>query len=150
MQTSHSLHCAYTGWTNNLDCHEDFIGLHSLDVNANVETIVVVIKDVILRMNFNLKNCRGQSYDGCSTMKGEKTRVSKQIKSEEPKPLLTHCFTHSLNLAVGYAIKARKVMKNSLETTFEITKLIKNLPKREGKLKDIKTAIEQEEVSDVF
>ena len=40
----------------NLDCHEDFIGLHSLDV-ANTDTVVAVIKDVILRMNFNFKNC---------------------------------------------------------------------------------------------
>ena len=74
---------------------------------------------------------------------------TKQIKLEEPNTLLTHCFTHSLNLAVGKAIKVSKVMKNSLETTFEITKLTKKLPKRDGKVKDIKTAIEQEEVSDI-
>ena len=41
-------------------------------------------------------------------------------------------------------------MKNSLETTFEIMKLIKKSPKQDGKLKDFKNAIEQEEVSDVF
>ena len=111
-------------WVNNdLDCHEDFIGLYSLDV-ANADTIVAVIKDVFLRMNFNLKNCWGQCYDGYSLIKGEKMGVAKQIKSGEPKVLLTHCFTHSLNLAIVNAIKASKVMKNSLETTLEITKLI--------------------------
>ena len=83
-------------------------------------------------------------------MKGEKTDLAKEVKSEETKALLTHCFTHSLNLAVGGTIKASKLMKNFLETTFEITKLIKKSPKRDGKLKDIKTAIEQEEVNDVF
>ena len=83
-------------------------------------------------------------------MKGEKVGVAKQIKSEEMKVLFTHCFIHSLNLAVNDAIKASKVMENSLETTFKIMKLIKKLLKRAGKLKDIKTAIEQEEVSDVF
>ena len=41
----------------NLDCYEDFIGLHSLDV-AKADTVAAFIKDVILRMNFNLKNCR--------------------------------------------------------------------------------------------
>lgn len=41
---------------NDLDFLEDFIGLHSPDV-ANAATIVAVIKDVFLRMNFNLKNC---------------------------------------------------------------------------------------------
>ena len=32
---------------NDLDCHEDFIGLYSLDV-ANADIIVAVIKDVFL------------------------------------------------------------------------------------------------------
>ena len=55
--------------------------------------------------------------------------MAKQIKLEEPKALIFHCFTHSLNLAVGYAIKVSKVMKNYLETTFENTKVIEKLAK---------------------
>ena len=83
-------------------------------------------------------------------MKGEKTGLAKQINLEELKALLTHWFTHSLNFAVGDAIKASKVVNNSFKTTFDITKLIKKSPKRDGKLKDIKTVIEQEKVSDIF
>ena len=41
----------------NMDCHKDFIGLHSLDVAINGDIIVAVIKDVILQLNLNLKNC---------------------------------------------------------------------------------------------
>ena len=67
-----------------LDCRKDFIRLYSLDV-ANAKTIVAVIKDVILRMNSNLKNCRGQCYDGYSTMKTgvakQKMSVAKQVRS---------------------------------------------------------------------
>ena len=55
----------------NLYYHEDFIRLLSLDVANAEEVIVAVIKDVILQMNFNLKNCRGQCYNGCSAMKEE-------------------------------------------------------------------------------
>ena len=100
-------------------------------------------------MNFNLKNCLADCYNGFSSMKGEKTGLAKQINLEELKALLTHWFTHSLNLAVGDAIKANRVVKNSFKTTFEI-KLIKKSPKRDGKLKDIKTVIEQEKVSDIY
>ena len=99
---------------------------------------------------FQFEKLLRQCYDDCSTIKGEKTGVANQIKSEELKALLTYCFTDSLNLAVRDGIKARKVMKNYLETMLEITKLIKKSPKRDGKLKDIKTIIEQEEVSDAF
>ena len=79
-----------------LSPHEEFIGLHSLDT-TNAETIVSVIKDILIRMNISLNRCRGQCYDGCSTMKGEKAGVAQQIKEEEPRALLTHCYTHSLN-----------------------------------------------------
>ena len=94
---------------------------------ANANTIDHVIKDVLLRMNISLAKCRGQCYDGCSTMTGEKGGVAKQIKDIEKKALLTHCYTLSLNLAVGDAIKNSKIMRDALETTHEIIKLIKKI-----------------------
>lgn len=113
-----------------MNCHKDFIRLHLLDV-TNADTIVTVTKNVILGINLNLKNCREQRYD-CG-------------KANE-----SHSFTDSLNLAFGDAIMTTKVMKNSLEITLEITKLIKKSQKRNGKLKDNKNAIHQQEVSEVF
>ena len=71
-------------------------------------------------------------------MKGEKNGVAKQIKDIERRALLTHCYTHSLNLAVGDAIKNSKIMKDALETTHEITKLIKKSAKRDTKLEKLK------------
>ena len=130
----------YMRWVDNeLNPHEDFIGLHELeDVNAN--TIVHVIKDVLLRMNISLAKC----YDGCSTMTGEKGGVAKQIKDIEKKALLTHCYTHSLNLAVGDAIKNSKIMRDALE----ITKLRKKAPKRDSKLDSIKKVSKTESEED--
>ena len=74
-----------TQWVDDkLDCRKDFIRLYSLDA-ANAKTIVAVIKDVTLRMNSNLKNCRGQCYDSYSTMKmgvaKQKMSLAKQIRS---------------------------------------------------------------------
>ena len=43
----------------NLDPHEDFIGLH-LTASTNASSILAIIKDVLLRMNVSLSNCRGQ------------------------------------------------------------------------------------------
>ena len=87
-----------------LEPREDFIGLHAMEV-INADAIVKVIKDVLLRMNLAMTRIRGQCYFGCSTMAGEKSGVAKQIKEEESRALFTHCYTHSLNLAVGDAIK---------------------------------------------
>ena len=41
-------------------------------------------------------------------MAGAKTGVSTQIKSEEPRAIFTHCYGHSLQLAVGDTIKGIK------------------------------------------
>ena len=102
----------------NLDAHEEFIGLHSLEVtNADA-----VIKDIFLRINISLNKCRSQCYDECSTMKGQKSGVAKQIIDMEEKSLYTHCYTHSLNSTLS----------------FEITKLIKKSPKRDTNLDAIK------------
>ena len=89
-------------------------------------------------MNISLSKCRSQGYDGCSTMKCQKAGVAKQINVIEEKAFFTHCYTHALNLAVGDAIKNSKIMKEALETTHKITKLIKNTPRRDAKLDAIK------------
>ena len=55
-----------------LEPWEDFIGLHAMEV-INADAIVKVIKDVLLRINLAMTRIRGQCYDGCSTMAGEKS-----------------------------------------------------------------------------
>ena len=102
---------------------EDLIGLHNIDC-INAETIVSVLKDTLLRMNVSLYKCRGQCYDGCSTMSGSRNGVVTSIKAEEPCALYTHCYGHALNLACADSIKKCKVMKDALDTTHGITKLI--------------------------
>ena len=119
-----------------LEVHEEFIGLYSLD-STSAESIVSTVKDVLLRMNLTTENCRGQCYDGASSMSGRKSGVAKQIMDLEHRALYTHCYGHALNLAVGDSIKNIKIMEDTLDTTYEITKLIKKSPKREVILKKI-------------
>ena len=67
-------------------------------------------------------------------MSGAKKGVAKNIKSDEPRAFFTHCYGHSLNLAASDSMKTSRIMKDALETTHEITKLIKHSPKRDAKL----------------
>ena len=71
-------------------------------------------------------------YDGCSTMSGTRTGVAKRITDEEPRAVFTHCYGHSLNLAASDTVKKSKLMKDALDTTHEITKLIKFSPRRDA------------------
>ena len=95
-------------------------------------TLTEVIKDVMLKLNLSMSKLRGQCYDGCSTMSGTRSGVAKSIMDEEPRAVYTHCYDHSLNLAANDAIRNSKLMKDTLDTTHEITKLITFSPRREA------------------
>ena len=71
-------------------------------------------------------------------MRGIRSGVAKRILDEEPRAVYTHCYGHSINLAMNDSIKACKPVKNSLEVTHEITKLIKYSPRREAIFQDLK------------
>ncbi len=119
-----------------LDVHEDFIGLYSIpDISAS--TIFSVINDCLMRMNLQWNRCRGQYYDGAANMSGVRNGVATRVLSFEPKALSTHCYGHSLSLSMCDTMKNSKIARDALDTTFEISKLIKS-PKREGIFKQLK------------
>ena len=60
-----------------------------------------------------------------------------QIKADELRAIFSHCYGHSLQLAVGDMIKEVKNLKDALDTIFEISKLLKSSPKREGLFKKL-------------
>ena len=107
-----------------LSVHEDFIGLIQTDL-IDSDSLVRIIRDVLLRLDLKLENCRGQCYDGASNMKGCWKGVATQILTEEPCAIYTHCYGHSLNLACQDAIRNIKVLQNTLSVAFEMSKLLK-------------------------
>ena len=126
--------------------HEDVIGMYNVDtIDAN--TLTAAIRDVLLRMNLTMAQCRGQCYDGASNMTGSKHGVAAQLLAEEPCALLTHCYGHALNLAVADAMKQSKVCRDALDTAFEISKLIRFSPKRNAAFNRIKIENPAEEES---
>ena len=126
--------------------HEDVIGVYNVGtIDAN--TLTAAIHDVLLRMSLKMSQCRGQCYDGASNMAGSKRSVAAQLLAEEPRALLTHCYGHALNLAVGDAIKQSKVCSDALDTAFEVSKLIRFSPKRNAAFDRIKVENPAEEES---
>ena len=126
------------------EAHEDFLGFYNIpDIGA--ETIVTAIKDVLLKLQLSLTNCRGQCYDGASNMMGHKTGVAKRIQDLQPKAYPTHCHGHSLSLSVNDTTKNCKLLSDTMDTAKEIISLIKFSPKRENLLGEIKENLEGHE-----
>ena len=117
--------------------HEDVIGVYNVDT-IDASTLTTAIRDVLLRMNLKMSQCRGQCYDGASNMIGSKNGVAARLLADEPHALLTHCYGHALNLAVADAIKQYKVCRDALDIAFEVSKLIRFSPKRNAAFNRIK------------
>lgn len=113
-----------------LKVHEDFVGYYELP-HIKSDTIVMCIKDSLIRMLLSLENLRGQAYDGASNMFGRKSGVSVQILAEQPKALATHCQGHSLNLGIKTTMSNSKLMKDVMGTVTEIVSLVKNTLRKE-------------------
>ena len=119
---------------NHLNPHEEFIGSNCVD-RIDAATLVHVIKETLIRLNLKLEDCRGQCYDGAANMCGIRSGVA---SSEESRALFTHCYGHSLDLAACDTIKNSKVVKNALDVTYEICKLLKYSPCRDSMFDKIK------------
>ena len=129
--------------TDTLDVQEDFLGFYQVN-DIKSETLVHTIKDILVRFNLPINDCRGQTYDGASNMLGKKSGVATQIKAIQPKAIVTHCHGHSLSLAVKDLTSSNAVLSDTMGTVGEICVLVKYSPKRENILDSLKTNVEGE------
>lgn len=118
---------------NNFEAHEEFIGIHEVD-SIDASTLYQVIKDELLRLNLSITKARGQCYDGAAAMSGCRSGVAKRIMDVEPKAIYTHCYGHSLDLAISDTVKQCDCINNALSITHEITKLIKEISTKRSSL----------------
>ena len=58
-----------------LNPFKNLIGFYQLE-NIKNDTMVHVIKDILIRLKLSLSHCRGQTYDRASNMIGKKSGVS--------------------------------------------------------------------------
>ena len=104
-----------------------------------------IIKDVLIRLNLNIHFCRGQCYDGAAVMRGCQNGVEVQILQEEPRALYAQCYGHSLNLACQDTIRNIKILRDALDISFELSKLLKYSAKRNAQYKQIQAELSPEE-----
>ena len=128
---------------NDFEPHEEFIGLHQVESTTSTN-LFSVICDVLARLNLSIHKLRGQCYDGASAMSGSQGGVAALIQREEPREVFTHCYGHAINLACGNAIKTCQLMKNALETSYELIKLVKKSPRRDATLQMIKEQLPED------
>jgi len=91
-----------------VDVHvkESFFGY----LNVSSDTSGAGLLDAFLKhieyLNLDIKDCRAQSYDNGSNMKGKNVGLQARILKMNSKALYLPCSSHSLNLVICDAVKA--------------------------------------------
>ena len=112
-----------------LTTHEDFLGMYVIE-KPDAETITAAVKDILLRCNLRLNECRWQAYDGASTMSGDLSGVAARIPAENPAAHRIHCANHRLDLALKSCTHQSEVIDDSWSFVQDLAVFIRHSPLR--------------------
>ena len=124
--------------------HEDCIGMYLIE-KPDAETIAASLKDVLLRSNLRLIDCRWQAYDGAATMSGRLNGVGARLQAENPKAHRIHCANHRLDLALKSCANQTKVISDTLTFVQDLGVFIRHSPLRMSTYQSIAKDLEPDE-----
>ena len=130
-----------------LTTHEDFLGMYLIE-KPDAETIKVALKDILLRCNLRLNDCRWQAYDGASTMSGHLSGVGARIQAENPAAHRIHCANHRLDLALKSCTHQSEVIDDSLSFVQDLAVFIRRSPLRMATYESIAKELDPDESVD--
>ena len=108
------------------------------------EMIVKTLEDMMLKFYLKLPNCRGQCYDAGSIMAGCKSTVKTQLLTKEQRALYLHFYGHALSLTVGDTFKMIPLLRSTMDTVHEISKLLQYSLKRSHLFKHLNRDISRD------
>lgn len=65
-------------------------------------------------LDLEVKNIRGQGYDGALNMSSDRVGVQAHVRKESPLAIYTHCSGHCLNLVISHP-SSLSVIRNTLD-----------------------------------
>ena len=99
---------------------EDFLKFVHCKSDLTGKDLFKEVVDTLNELGLDLKNCRGQGYDGAGAVSGVLNGLSALILKENEKARYTHCANHRLNLTISTSCKITSI-RNLIYTIKEIT-----------------------------
>nr|XP_047138550.1 uncharacterized protein LOC124814676 [Hydra vulgaris] len=96
---------------------EDFIQFIYCSEGVKGKDLFNVLLNCVSNLNLDIKNCRGQGYDGASSVSGYINGLSAQVLNINSKALYTHCHSHRLNLSFCESFVTTRVFDFTLPVT---------------------------------
>uniref|UniRef100_UPI00358EF41D zinc finger MYM-type protein 1-like isoform X2 n=1 Tax=Myxine glutinosa TaxID=7769 RepID=UPI00358EF41D len=122
-------------WINDmLEVEESFTGLYQVE-NMNADMPVAAVRDTLFKLNLSPSNARGQCYDGITHLRVPKSVICTRMQREAPRATFTHCYGHTVQLAVCFAMREVDEFGDVVDTVQEITEL-RTLPHKRNTILD--------------
>jgi hypothetical protein len=108
-----------------------------LDIIHVTDTCALTLKQAICAVladnNLNVRDIRGQGYDGASNMRGEWNGLKALILNECPYAYYVHCMAHQLQLALVAASREVHEVHNFFQHAILIINVVSASPRRNDK-----------------
>ena len=111
---------------------EEFIQFSTLS-RVTGEAIAARICSDLTNLGLDLKNIRGQGYDGASNMSSNRVGVQALIRQHSPLAFYTHCSGHCLNLVICHSCNF-PIVRNVIDKMKATCLFFLNSPKRNGEI----------------
>ena len=112
-----------------LTIHEYFVGFYE-PPSTDAATLYKVICDVLTRSELDIADCRGQCFDGASTMSGAINGVQAKVMAVAQSAYFVHCNAHNLNLAFQDSVSELPNCRDAISLVKDIVTSIRDSPKR--------------------
>jgi Domain of unknown function (DUF4371)/hAT family C-terminal dimerisation region len=107
------------GRPSEIKIRETFLGFYQCK-SQMASDITNQIIEIVESKGLSFTQCRGQGYDGASTMSGAYGGVQKLIQDKQPLAVYVHCAAHNLNLVVNDAVSAVREVQAFFTTVQEL------------------------------
>lgn len=89
---------------------EEFVNFHRVG-RCTGQLLGLQILERVDAIGLDIRNCRGQGYDGAAAMSSDEVGVMSVIKERAPNAIYLHCASHCLNLVITSACKITSIRK---------------------------------------
>ncbi|KYN28514.1 Zinc finger MYM-type protein 1 [Trachymyrmex cornetzi] len=121
---------------------EIFMGFYETS-NTKSETLLNIIKDILLRYELDITKLRGQCFNGAANMSGKYSGVQTLLRKLESRVLFVHCTAHILNLVAQDAMKNVEMINNFIGVAKDVISFIRDFPKRIAIFKDLQATCDE-------
>ena len=117
------------------EIHEAFVDISTVKSTSG-EALFSNLLDSLKRLGLDIKDCKGQRYDGASSMSSIKKGLIARVQEVNKAEINTHCYAHRLNLALQVGVKTiedasiRHQLDNAFTAIRSFAAFVRDSPKR--------------------